>query len=236
MENCKKMLFLLSIFFQLSCQSNNKATLPIKEFFIPQGYGGMILFEASYKGNSENIISFNTIIEKKLSGQVVTMSRDAIIGIISFRNGAVWGEELSTYADGSLKKYAFRNSARNVAFYRKYDSLHHLIGEHGTPCVGHFAREYSNGDSLRSDILFADRVFEDMQIELSTDGISYKRIDTYNDDEYAPYKVYRYKSSLGDRRNAKLYIRMSCIDSNIKKRVIFNEIVPLIAVDTVRKK
>lgn len=210
--------------------------LPIKEFFIPQGQSSMMIFNASYKGNDKSIISFNTIIEKKLSGQVITMSDNTIVGIISFRNGAVWGEELSTYADGSLKKYAFRNSARNVVFYRKYDSLHNVTAEYGTPCVGHFAHEYSNGDSLRSDILFADRVFENMQIELSTDGVSYKSIDTYNDDEYAPYKLYRYRSSLKHQSDAKLYFRMSCIDSNTKKKLLFNEVIPLVAIDASHRK
>ncbi|MVT12592.1 hypothetical protein [Chitinophaga tropicalis] len=229
MNRCNKIVFLISVFFLLSCQSSNKINPPIREYFVPQGIDIMLSFNPSYEGDDPIIVSFNSIIKRKLSGQVITMSGDVIVGILSFREGAVWGEELSTYADGSLKKYAFRHNAHDAVFYRKYDSLHHVIGEQGTPCVGHFAHEYSNGDSLRSDVLFVDGIFEDMKIELSTDGVSFKEIDAYDNAEYKPYKLYRHLSSLRDQHDAKLYFRMTCIDSITKEKLLFKDSVSLSA-------
>lgn len=175
--------------------------------------------------------AINSMVEKivkhKLSGQIIVFKGERPLAITSYRNGRIWGEELQSYGDGNIMQYVFRADSIHSTFYRSYNETRAMEKEEGTPLVYKLVGTSPDGDSLDADFVFVDRIFDNFEVEYSTDGQEYYKASLLVDEEFDPYKVFHYKASIKGIDRIVVYFKIDCTDKYTSARSNFKDTLDL---------
>jgi hypothetical protein len=150
------------------------------------------------------------IAQQKLSGQLIRISGEQIVGIRSFVNGSVWGEELQSFEDGKIHHYVLRVDAVNATFFRTYTSAGKIWNEEGTPIIHREIRSFKDG-RVDVKLVVADRIFRDMKISCLVNGERYEEKASADDGVCGPYRVCHFTVA-GKGDDTMLIFEISCRD------------------------
>jgi len=160
------------------------------------------------------------IAQHKHSGQLIKIRGEKIVGIRSFVNGRVWGEELQSFEDGKIQHYVLRVDSVNATFFRTYTSEGKIWHGEGTPIIHREIRSFKDG-KVDIKLVIADRIFRDMKVSCFADGKRYTETVLTDDGAWRPYRVCHFKVSVPRKYDSELILQVYCADKYTGERTRF---------------
>ncbi|MCF6407340.1 hypothetical protein L3C95_30880 [Chitinophaga filiformis] len=163
-----------------------------------------------------------------LSGQLVTIKGENIVGIRSFVKGRTSGEELQSFEGGSIHHYVLRADSVNATFFRTYTSSGKIWHEEGTPIIHREVRSFRDG-SVEIKLVVADRIFRDMVISCSVGEEKYTETKLADDSTYWPYRVCHITVNVSRKQARELILEVQCEDKYTEEQAVFRDTLTLAA-------
>jgi antitoxin component YwqK of YwqJK toxin-antitoxin module len=178
----------------------------------------------------DNLIEVQHHLRHKLHGEVVTYYPNGNLNERKYYlRGNIFGDNELYYDKGNLLKiYQFRVDSLHSTFFREYNKEKKCIASDGRPTGYRLIGTNKKNDTVDIKFLVVDRIFTNLNVEVSTNGIEYKKIKFEDCDYEFPFnKVYRHIQNISMSNEIIIFFKTICNDKYNGEKLLYYDTLTL---------
>ena len=139
-----------------------------------------------------------------------------------YNHGKLFGDDEIYFSNGGLQKYQFLIDSNTTTFIRAYNENGQCMSNTGNPRVFDVIGTNRKNDTLNIKFIFADKIFSNFEVEISSDGKVYSKISFKNCDQEFPFnKVFDYVQDISEEKRIRVFLKMRGIDMFTKENLVY---------------